>query len=66
MQAGVEVRNTFVFLWPNTNLQNFYDLIIISCETSKKVRKSFAPISVLICYTKQLTHHNGMKSFLKS
>ena len=37
MQAGVEVRNTFVFLWPNTNLQNFYDLIIIiSCETSKK------------------------------
>ena len=49
MQAGVEVRNTFVFLWPNTNLQNFYDLIIISCETSKKVRKSFAPISVLIC-----------------
>ena len=48
MQAGVEVRNTFVFLWPNTNLQNFYDLIIIiSCETSKKkVRKSFAPISI--------------------
>ena len=36
MQAGVEVRNTFVFLWPNTNLQIFYDLIIISCETSKK------------------------------
>ena len=36
MQGGVEVRDTFVFLWPNTNLQKFYDLIIISCETSKK------------------------------
>ena len=62
MQAGVEVRDTFVFLWPNTNLQNFYDLIIISCETSKKVRKSFAPISIVIEYN----WHLGVKSILKS